>query len=79
MAAGGRRSLTSDPLNSWARPSDWNRRLLNATLFLGLVLGRENREIEARPYFEQAMHLDSYRPLGDGNVCGYKSGLGLFR
>jgi tetratricopeptide (TPR) repeat protein len=34
--------------------------LLNANLFLGLALARENREIEARRCFERAILLDSY-------------------
>jgi hypothetical protein len=40
-----------------------DRSLLDANLYLGLSLARENRETEARRFLERAILLDSYAPL----------------
>ena len=52
--------------------------LLDANLFLGLALARENREREARRFLERAILLDTYAPLATATYADVLADWGYF-
>ena len=52
--------------------------LLDANLFLGLALARENRENEARRFLERAIRLDTYPPAAMATYADVLADWGYF-